>query len=559
MAKSNSSLPFLEVVVKEDPPFVFSSTDSSGKVSLSGLSIDLLERVANLAGFTYNVSLTNHASYGHKINGKWTGLISELESNAQIAIGPFTDSPSYAELSKPFMNSGVNFVIKNPQPSGQPQMKRDIGLLLEPFAAEVWVMILLAFVAVSLALFLIGRFSPYEWARVAKEKDVRHARTSFGLKNSFLFAASTLGWQGYREAPKSTSGRILMCMWFFFTVFVLLSYTACLCSILTIRSHNSVQPVEDKRYVPFKDAADILDKKNVKVGAMKYSYVYKTLQDSKSSGDLSKLFNYIENSQDWIQNENEGIQRVKDSGGKYALLIGSVKADYIESRHCDLVTYGGLTDKYFRYTFAISSRSLLTTKINWALLRLKEDGQLHMMQMEYFIKGQKCPANDKSKLVPVSEKSAVPFASTYSRLDMRDMAIAFLFLFLGVLAAGAALGAEIFYRRWLLSKRDPDKKVREPLNTESGISRAPKATPPPPPIYKVNKLQENDKNKKEENVAKVAQSSDVEKGNDIELEVVEDKPYAAKVELESTDEINDAGTKPELPSVDTTAGVKENV
>jgi len=95
--------------------------------------------------------------------------------------------------------------------------------------------------------------------------------------------------------------------------------------------------------------------------------------------------------------------------------------------------------------------------------------------------------------------------------------------------------------------------VREPLNTESGISRAPKASPPPPPIYKVNKLQENDKNKKEENVAK---GSDVERGNDIELEVVEDKPNAAKAEMETTNEINEIGTKPEQSSA---GDVKENV
>lgn len=68
--------------------------------------------------------------------------------------------------------------------------------MLEPFAAEVWVMICLAFIVISLSLFLVGRFSPYEWARVTKEKDPRSARTSFGLKNSFLFAASTLSWQG---------------------------------------------------------------------------------------------------------------------------------------------------------------------------------------------------------------------------------------------------------------------------------------------------------------------------------------------------------------------------
>ena len=41
---------------------------------------------------------------------------------------------------------------------------------------------------------------------------------------------------------------------------------------------------------------------------------------------------------------------------------------------------------------------------------------------------------------------------TYTRLDMQDMGVAFLYLFLGILAAGAALGAEIAYRQKLYEK-----------------------------------------------------------------------------------------------------------
>ena len=41
---------------------------------------------------------------------------------------------------------------------------------------------------------------------------------------------------------------------------------------------------------------------------------------------------------------------------------------------------------------------------------------------------------------------------TYTRLDMQDMGVAFLYLFLGILAAGAALGAEIAYKQKLYEK-----------------------------------------------------------------------------------------------------------
>lgn len=48
----------------------------------------------------------------------------------------------------------------------------------------------------SIGFFLIGRFSPYEWSRVAQDKDVRRARYSFGLRGSLLFVLSTFSLQG---------------------------------------------------------------------------------------------------------------------------------------------------------------------------------------------------------------------------------------------------------------------------------------------------------------------------------------------------------------------------
>ncbi|CAL1529379.1 unnamed protein product [Lymnaea stagnalis] len=531
---SGSKLPFYEVVVKEEAPFVVLGKDSEGNRTFSGLSIDLLQLVAEKAQFQYNIKLTDHSSYGYQDHvGKWNGLISEISNkNADIAVGPIPPKPdSYdmIEFTKPYLSSGISLLIKYPS-----EGTRGIGLMLDPFTTEVWTMICLAFIVISLALFLIGRFSPYEWARVSKDKDVRLARTSFGLKNSFLFAASTLSWQGYREAPRSISGRILMCMWFMFTVFVMVAYTACLCAILTTRGESA------RQHLSFSSFEDIADSKVVKLGAMKYNHVHWSLKLGKSSHNnlFAKLYSYIDDSQEWIQKRQEGIQRVKDSGGKYALLLETIKADYVTATNCDLITYGEKLAS-FGYTFAVPKGSPLLERINLAILEQVEDGAIQKLMDKHIFRHQVCPQYDKTKLIP--QKGGTTQKVT-SSMDMRDMAIPFLFLFLGVLGAGGALGAEIYYRRRLAMKNSDDK-ARKPLNTEAAISKAPKSSPPPPPIYKVtNKLQDSgEKEKQKSSIVVVTETPTTESSRDVESaeacgENFEMVPLDDKVELDKQED-----------------------
>lgn len=92
-------------------------------------------------------------------------------------------------------------------------------------------------------------------------------------------------------------------------------------------------------------------------------------------------------------------------------------------------------------------------RINLAILDLHEGGFLDKLMSRYFWERQSCPQYDKSKLVP--QKPGTSSYNTASSMDMRDMAIPFLFLFLGLLGAGGALGAEIYYK-----KRFPAKVYR---------------------------------------------------------------------------------------------------
>ena len=114
-----------------------------------------------------------------------------------------------------------------------------IGLLLEPFATEVWVMVVLAFVTVSLALFLIGRYSPYEASSSSrcggkeargggKEREARQAKSSFSLKNCFLFTASTMAFQGGWSHESCSVTIVLHCSLCCNTLFLCLVLLCCI-------------------------------------------------------------------------------------------------------------------------------------------------------------------------------------------------------------------------------------------------------------------------------------------------------------------------------------------
>ncbi|GFO42812.1 glutamate receptor 2 [Plakobranchus ocellatus] len=464
---------------EQEPPFVMASApDASGNVTFSGMTIELVKLLAKRVGFAYKFRLTDHTDYGHKdeTTDVWKGLISEvINSNKYtIAAGPVPvtrAAESVAKFSKPFASTGIKMLVKKPS-----QPSEGIALMLEPFSAEVWVMIVLAFIVISLALFLIARFSPFERAKPGR--DPYNPRSTFGLKNSFLFACTTMALQGYRQAPRSISGRILICMWLMFVVIVLVAYAANLSSILTTRGHDK------QRRLPFTDVEDLVRQGNVRLGAMKPGYVYTTMKNSVA-------YKYVSDSGEWTQSYKEGIQQVKDTGGDYVFLMDAWRADYATATNCDLMLHGPTIAQY-GFSFAFPTDSPIKNSIDSELLELRASGTLTELMNKYLHDPRVCPA--ASAVV----ESSTNHLSRSPSLDMNDMAIPFLFLFLGLLGAGAALGAELYYLKWKAEHRDPDAKARQPLNTEASSSKAPTTSPPPAPIYKVNnKLQEEQQQKEQ--------------------------------------------------------------
>lgn len=136
------------------------------------------------------------------------------------------------------MNLGISILFKRPR-------RESPGLFsfLNPLAIEIWLYVIAAYFVVSLMMFVLARFSPYEWYNphpCNTDNDVME--NMFTLSNSFWFAVGTLMQQGSDINPRAVSTRIVGGIWWFFTLIIISSYTANLAAFLTVE--RMVSPIE---------------------------------------------------------------------------------------------------------------------------------------------------------------------------------------------------------------------------------------------------------------------------------------------------------------------------
>lgn len=129
---------------------------------------------------------------------------------ADMAIAAMTitaERERVVDLSKPFMSLGISIMIKKPV-----KQKPTVLSFLSPLSKEIWVCVLFSYVAVSIVLFIVSRFSPYEWRLVSYSETVHHNQgmapapavltNDFSIFNSLWFALGAFMQQGSDISPR---------------------------------------------------------------------------------------------------------------------------------------------------------------------------------------------------------------------------------------------------------------------------------------------------------------------------------------------------------------------
>lgn len=121
---------------------------------------------------------------------------------ADIAIASMTitsERERVIDFSKPFMSLGISIMIKKPV-----KQKPGVFSFLNPLSKEIWVCVIFSYIGVSVVLFLVSRFSPYEW-RVEETLAGTAVANDFSLLNSLWFSLGAFMQQGCDISPRYTS------------------------------------------------------------------------------------------------------------------------------------------------------------------------------------------------------------------------------------------------------------------------------------------------------------------------------------------------------------------
>ena len=92
---------------------------------------------------------------------------------------------------------GISIMIKKPD-----KQKPGVFSFMDPLDVKVWICVMVGFLAVSLVLFFVGRWSPYEWREMLNSRDQSNA---FTFSNTLWFALGALMQQGSDIFPRLVS------------------------------------------------------------------------------------------------------------------------------------------------------------------------------------------------------------------------------------------------------------------------------------------------------------------------------------------------------------------
>ncbi|XP_044517710.1 glutamate receptor 1 isoform X4 [Gracilinanus agilis] len=401
---------YIVTTILEDPYVMLkkNANQFEGNDRYEGYCVELAAEIAKHVGYSYRLEIVSDGKYGARDpdTKAWNGMVGELVyGRADVAVAPLTITlvrEEVIDFSKPFMSLGISIMIKKPQKS-----KPGVFSFLDPLAYEIWMCIVFAYIGVSVVLFLVSRFSPYEWHSEEFEEG-RDPATSdqsneFGIFNSLWFSLGAFMQQGCDISPRSLSGRIVGGVWWFFTLIIISSYTANLAAFLTVE--RMVSPIES--------AEDLAKQTEIAYGTLEAGSTKEFFRRSKIAV-FEKMWTYMKSAEPsvFVRTTEEGMIRVRKSKGKYAYLLESTMNEYIEQRKpCDTMKVGGNLDSK-GYGIATPKGSALRNPVNLAVLKLNEQGLLDKLKNKWWYDKGECgsgggDSKDKTSALSLSNVAGV--------------------------------------------------------------------------------------------------------------------------------------------------------
>ena len=197
-------------------------------ICCQGLSINVLQALANDLSFDFQLYVTSDHKYGafsqHKQS--WNGLVHDLQSgDADVAMAAFSVTKQRSDVidfSHPYFYSGFSILV------AETKRKTPIYAFMEPFDGFVWVSIVVTATVVAVVLAVFEWHSPFglnPWGR--KRKSNYTLGSGLNMVYAILFGHTVK-----TKSPKAWPSKWLQNFWAGASIFIYSSYTANLAAFL---------------------------------------------------------------------------------------------------------------------------------------------------------------------------------------------------------------------------------------------------------------------------------------------------------------------------------------
>uniref|UniRef100_A0A087XEB2 Glutamate receptor n=3 Tax=Poecilia TaxID=8080 RepID=A0A087XEB2_POEFO len=442
----------VKVVTLLEDPFVMVAENILGQPKrYKGFSIDVLDALAKILGFKYEIYQVADSKYGSQLpNGSWNGMIGDLiNKRADLAVSAITITPereNVVDFSKRYLDYSVGILLR------KPEEKINIFSLFAPFDLAVWACIAAAIPVVGVLIFLLNRLQALRSSSCSSSQNAPPGHLSNGVGSGTLHSAIWIVYgafvqQGGDGMVGSVALRIVMGSWWLFTLIVCSSYTANLAAYLTVsRMDHAIRS--------FQDLARQID---VEYGTVRDSAVYDYFRN-KGTNPLEQDSTYAElwrtisknDGMDYsVSSPSEGIRKAKKS--PYAFLWDMAVLEYAALTDDDCtITVSGNSMSSKGYGIAMQHGSPYRDLFSQKILELQEKGDLDIMKQKWWPRTGRCDLS--------SHASAHPDGRS---LKLHSFAGIFCILAAGLLLACLVAGLEAWWNSNRCRQEQPkeDKEV----------------------------------------------------------------------------------------------------
>ncbi|XP_051941472.1 glutamate receptor ionotropic, NMDA 3B [Hippocampus zosterae] len=406
-----------------------------------GYCIDLLEKLAEDMGFTFDLYIVGDGKYGALSgSGRWTGLVGDLRSGtADMAVTSFSINSARSrviDFTSPFYSTSLGILVRSRDTAAP------IGAFMWPLHWSMWVGIFVTLHLTALFLTLYEWNSPFGMTPHGRNRvRVFSYSSALNLCYAILFGRTVA-----TKTPKCWTGRFLMNLWAIFCLLVLSSYTANLAAVMVgEKTFEQVSGIhDDKLHHP------------------SLGFRFGTVRESSAEDYMKKSFPEMH---DYMRRFNqpttpEGVHMLKTNPPILdAFIMDKALLDFEVSidADCKLLTVG----KPFAiegYGIGLPQGSPLTRNVSEFVSRYKSDGFMDMLHDKWY------------KVVPCGKRV---FAVTETlQMGIQHFSGLFVLLCMGVGGALLTLAGEHTFYHLVIPRLRRRHTLQYWLHTSQKIHRA---------------------------------------------------------------------------------------